>query len=426
MKNKSFWYTFAIGIAICVMVVALKLFSIHDLWYETVAAVLSVILTAAVTFLLLKGQSEGEEIRDKNIKIHERKIDVYAKFTSKMWDILSDDNIEASEIKVLRSEIFNELLFFLNDEQIEQIDNALKPLITDQELNVDDCRKSFVKITEILRYDISNLRFEDKADNNVPAASLWSTCSSLCDALAGDSNDIKTDNAQVQGNDSSVEMTKINQERKQVSKRCHHFSIYKFDDIQQHLFAQQTNALFLCEYNGERQRTNAIKRIRLNDIVFAYKSGGAGYVGTFLAKGWVVFERSENGTIKEVKYEYGHNENPRVVEGNEYQSDLKKFRAAELLDEEGEVRFSYLLVEPLCMCDKGVGRISVYRATVSSYDQYYAWLTLARFNYMIEKCENDCGTFNGVQVACNTQKLKALLKEESVPMARIENGEWVV
>jgi hypothetical protein len=96
-----------------------------------------------------------------------------------MWDILSDDNIEASEIKVLRSEIFNELLFFLNDEQIEQIDNALKPLITDQELNVDDCRKSFVKITEILRYDISNQRFEDKADNNVPAASLWSTCSSL-------------------------------------------------------------------------------------------------------------------------------------------------------------------------------------------------------------------------------------------------------
>jgi hypothetical protein len=406
----------------CVAVVSLRLYSIHDLWYETVAAVLSVVLTAAVTFLLLKGQSEGEERRDKNIKLHERKLEVYTQFTYKMWDILSDDNINAEEIKILRSEMFNGLLFFLDNHQIEQIDDALKELISDKELNSDDCRKSFTKITEILRCDINNTPYEEH--KITAASSLWSTCSTLYDAVIDGDRLANTATSAALISDPQSESTEESSIVGRVSKRCHHFAIFKFDNWQKQLFENKVNALVLCEYNGETQRTNAIKRIKSNELVFAYQTGGQGYVGAFLAKGWVVFEQNDNGIVKEVKYEYDCNEQPRVVEGAEFQADLDRFIAADILNEKGGVRFSFLLVEPLCVYGRGVGRISVYRSTISTYDQRYAWQTLARFYYMYEHQKYDYGTYEGVQVDCNTAAFERLLKDEAVSVACYANNEW--
>ncbi len=406
----------------CVVVVSLRLFSIHDLWYETVAAVLSVVLTAAVTFLLLKGQSEGEERRDKNIKLHERKLEVYIKFTYKMWDILSDDNINAEEIKTLRSEMFNGLLFFLDNHQIEQIDSALKELISDKELNSDDCRKSFTKITEILRCDINNTAYEEH--KIAAASSLWSTCSTLYDAVVVVDRLANTATSAAVISDPQAESIEVNSIVGRVTKRCHHFAIFKFDNWQKQLFENKVNALVLCEYNGETQRTNAIKRIKSNDLVFAYQTGGQGYVGAFLAKGWVVFEQNDNGVVKEVKYEYDCNEQPRVVEGAEFQADLERFVATDILKENGGVRFSFLLVEPLCVYGQGVGRISVYRSTISTYDQRYAWLTLARLYYMYEHQKSACGIYEGVQVDCNNAVFEQLLKDQAVSMASYVNNEW--
>lgn len=411
----------------CVAVVSLRLYSIHDLWYETVAAVLSVVLTAVVTFLLLKGQSEGEERRDKNIKLHERKLEVYTKFTYKMWDILSDDNINAEEIKILRSEMFNGLLFFLDYDQIEQINNVLEELISDKEFNSDDCRKSFTKITEILRCDINNTPYEEhkyEEHKIAKVSSLWSNCSTLYDAVVDVDRLANTATSAALISDSQSESTEESSIVGRVSKRCHHFAIFKFNDWQKWLFENKVNALVLCEYNGETQRTNAIKRIKSNELVFAYQTGGQGYVGAFLAKGWVVFEQNDNGVVKEVKYEYDCNEQPRVVEGAEFQADLERFVAEDILDEKGGVRYSFLLVEPLCVYGRGVGRISVYRSTISTYDQRYAWLTLARFYYMYEHQKSDCGTYEGVQVDCNTAAFERLLTDETVSMACYENNEW--
>ena len=111
-----------------------------------------------------------------------------------------------------------------------------------------------------------------------------------------------------------------------------------------------------------------------------------------MAKGWVVFEKDKNGHIKEVKYECECSDRPRVIEGAEYQSDIKKYNAADITTENNETHYSLLLVEPLCTCDKGVGKISTYRSTVSTYDQHYAWLTLTRFNYMYNNHKSDCCT----------------------------------
>lgn len=49
----------------CFFAVYLRLFTGKELWYEMFAAILGVIITAIITVLLLKGQTENEEKLEK-------------------------------------------------------------------------------------------------------------------------------------------------------------------------------------------------------------------------------------------------------------------------------------------------------------------------------------------------------------------------
>lgn len=57
----------------CFFAVYLRLFTGKELWYEMFAAILGVIITAIITVLLLKGQTENEEKLEKSVKIFEYK-----------------------------------------------------------------------------------------------------------------------------------------------------------------------------------------------------------------------------------------------------------------------------------------------------------------------------------------------------------------
>ena len=68
---------------------------------------------------------------------------------------------------------------------------------------------------------------------------------------------------------------------------------------------QQINALRegvyelnLIEYN-EDWRTNLIKQVKKDDLIFLFRSGGCGYMGVYRALGWRIFEFGENGVCKE-------------------------------------------------------------------------------------------------------------------------------
>ena len=98
-----------------------KIFSAQDMLFQTIAVVLSVVFTAVVTNQLLTGQSNNEESRERNIKVYENKISVYAEFVSRMWSIMNDDKVDPEEIIALRSEIFNKLIFYLDDSQIKAL-----------------------------------------------------------------------------------------------------------------------------------------------------------------------------------------------------------------------------------------------------------------------------------------------------------------
>ena len=403
------------GVILFVAVFALipKIFSSHDMLYQTIAVVLSVVFTAIVTNQLLTGQSSKEEAREKNIKVHENKIAVYADFVSKMWATMNDGQVEPSEIVSIRSEVFNKLIFYLNDAQVKAISVALGNLSddsSDQEyINV------FQEITKILRNDIMDSKSESK-DNDIQT--LWNRFNELLPKPIEETPapvvEVKEDTpASIKPTNETPVTTS-----KYINSPCVHFNILS-TEWQYKIFSNGAQALALCEY-GESWRTNLIKRCGFNDVVFLYKTGGPGYVGAFLAKGWIVFEADGQGkltkVVESVFTEKGKNTAP--IAEDEWQKRVNLYDVQDYIDD-GCTLISYLLVDPLVYYEGGVGCISVYRRTISAYDSGYAWKTLARFKSILEtESEEDvnCYTYENQakRIPTNKDALKKLLADNNI------------
>lgn len=403
-----------------------KIFSAQDMLFQTIAVVLSVVFTAVVTDQLLTGQSNNEEAREKNIKVYENKISVYSEFVSKMWSTIKDckkedDKVDPEKMFALRSEIFNKLIFYLDDLPIKEISAALDNLNidSDREQNVE----AFEKITKVLRSSIKEEeQFQGKTEIKAGIRTLWNIFNrynpdeseSILETRAPDKEEILLEPVP------EIQATNIVELDRHIQGNCVHFNMLD-DNWQKSIFANDVNALGLCEY-GEVWRTNLIKRCRNNDIVFLYQTGGPGYIGAFLAKGWVVFEADGNGNVeKEVRYEFDKQKSAAVVESEaERNNDISRFCARKLIND-GCTKVSFLLVEPLVFCEKGVGVISVYRRTISAYDSHYAWLTLGRFKAMVDGRPEALNKyhFNGEEkiFEANKDALQRIISENKVKAA---------
>lgn len=403
-----------------------KIFSAQDMLFQTIAVVLSVVFTAVVTNQLLTGQSNNEESRERNIKVYENKISVYAEFVSRMWSIMNDDKVDPEEIIALRSEIFNKLIFYLDDSQIKAFSEELERLEFDSSL--DDYVAVFENITKVLR---SSIMETEQDQSKTEIKTLWNRFNHL----------LKNDNepeSETQAPDKEksvleavpeIQATNIVELDRHIQGNCVHFNMLD-DNWQKSIFAKGTKALGLCEY-GEVWRTNLIKRCRNNDIVFLYQTGGPGYIGAFLAKGWVVFDADGNGNVeKEVRYEFDTQKSEAVVESEaDINKDIDSFCARKLIND-GCTKVSFLLVEPLVFCEEGVGVISVYRRTISTYDSHYAWLTLGRFKAMVDVWPEDLGKYhvNGEEkiFEANKDALQRIFSENKVKAAEwdAEANKW--
>ena len=403
------------GVILFVAVFALipKIFSSHDMLYQTIAVVLSVVFTAIVTNQLLTGQSSNEEAREKNIKVHENKIAVYADFVSKMWATMNDGQVEPNEIVSIRSEVFNKLIFYLNDPQVKAISSALG------QLKEDSAEQEYIgvfqEITKTLRDDI--MENASKSEGN-DILKLWNRFNELLPKPSGEMP-IPTVEAidETPAQDGTVEEKPITA-NKSIKGTCVHFNMLS-EAWQYKIFSNGAQALALCEY-GESWRTNLIKRCGFNDVVFLYKTGGPGYVGAFLAKGWIVFEADGQGkltkVVESVFTEKGKNTTP--IAEDEWQTLVTRYDVQDYIDD-GCTLISYLLVDPLVYYEGGVGCISVYRRTISAYDSGYAWKTLARFKSILDtepKEDVNCYTYENQvnRIQTNEDALKKLIADNNI------------
>ena len=100
MKNesgKTFFKT-SIAIIICALIflgvtIITRIFSLNDLQSELTGTLLATIITAIVTVLLLKGQTEIEENKDLGIHLFEKKQETYFDFIETLEKITQDGKI---------------------------------------------------------------------------------------------------------------------------------------------------------------------------------------------------------------------------------------------------------------------------------------------------------------------------------------------
>lgn len=326
-----------IGIAL-----ATNLFRGGDLPVQIAGALLEAVVTALITYFLLTGQTASETKRDKDIKIFEQKVLVFSEFTEKMWGILADDSISEVELLELRDICFKKLVFYLDNQEIKDITTQI--LSIDPE-NDDSGQKAVGEITQILRTSLRENNTENK--NNSESGNLKTLFNSF--------KKVKSASKEVR----FIEELKIPQPiNNNDNINYWHFNI--FDEHKQlQAFVDGNWILSLIEY-GEDWRTNAVKQVTPNDIVFLFLRGGYGYIGAF--------------RVKNPAYKILDSENHYDYE------TIKKYDIYDGLSD-GATLVSNILVEPIAYNCNGVGYKSVRRRTIERMlDEESVKFLLNRFN----------------------------------------------
>jgi hypothetical protein len=318
-------------------------------------ALLQSCIVGLMTFFLLKGQSESKEEREKSIKTFQQKLDVYSSFMKSMWDMVAeefdDDEIKEKSLKKLRKICFRKLVFYLNEGQIKEITEQIK-VIGDGKYN--ELKDAASKISVILQDNL----IEKKDKNNKDSAPDHSLLTKMFDAFVGDY-------AQKEAEPGTSAQPVIEQEGAETADRAAnpitywHFIAY--GAVQFTVFKNGKWILGLNESWGDTWRTNAVKSVKPNDIIFLFRRGGGGYVGVFRAS--------------DPSYVYIDKEN-----ANEYSQKEK-----DLYDMGHELaigsRIACIFVEPIAYNYKGVGCKSVRRRTIEKiHDEEAVKFLLEKFS----------------------------------------------
>lgn len=390
-KTKTFYpVLLGIGIVVALLAICFFVFHIPDFWPQLLAIIASAFLgagaTAWITKSLLKNQQESEEEKEKNIKVFENKIQVYSEFISKMWKTLEDDIITDEEIRGIRLDIFNKLIFYFDDidKLVEKVD-GIKSSDKFIEEEIDNSKRTqeiiqrFSDITELLRKDVvrggSKPESESKSISN-----LWNKfgIQPRDSEIEPKSNEkMETVNktwsdADIKG---SAQQENNTSEDSQRLDNAWHFNAWgneQFKLIEENLAESKEIELSLVEY-GEYWRTNLIKQVGKGNIIMLFRRGGYGYVGAFEAIGRRIFDFDKG----EEEIFYFEENKPRPVE--DFNADVEKYDIYKS-KEDGATLCSNLIVKCIAYVSDGVGNPGgVYRRTISRYDSHYAWLLKERF-----------------------------------------------
>lgn len=96
-RYKIITITAVLVVLACSFAIYLRLFTEKELWYEMFAAVLGVIITAIITMILLRGQSDNDVERERASKIFGEKLKIYQEYLSTLCDVIKDRKLTDEE-----------------------------------------------------------------------------------------------------------------------------------------------------------------------------------------------------------------------------------------------------------------------------------------------------------------------------------------
>ncbi|HJC17110.1 MAG TPA: hypothetical protein H9937_03990 [Candidatus Alistipes stercorigallinarum] len=96
-QYKIITITAVLVVLACSFAIYLRLFTEKELWYEMFAAVLGVIITAIITMILLRGQSDNDVERERASKIFGEKLNIYQEYLCTLCDVIKDRKLTDEE-----------------------------------------------------------------------------------------------------------------------------------------------------------------------------------------------------------------------------------------------------------------------------------------------------------------------------------------
>ena len=101
MKKSMQYVLKIVGCMLLVMVCAIIVFTYQDFPARLMAAILSVVITATITVVLLDGQSRKEQMAKRNSKVFEEKLRIYQDFITTLYNVVKDRKLTEDEKMLL-------------------------------------------------------------------------------------------------------------------------------------------------------------------------------------------------------------------------------------------------------------------------------------------------------------------------------------
>jgi len=144
-----------------------EIFTSYELPMRFMVAFLGAIITANITFLLLNSQSSAEEIKEENVKIFEKKSQLFEEFNKKLNRIIDNQELSANDYIKIKSEYYTKLTLYLKEKSQSRIIDCLENLgnyigisIQDSDLKLETFNYNYEQIRENI-YEIINVLAED-------------------------------------------------------------------------------------------------------------------------------------------------------------------------------------------------------------------------------------------------------------------------
>lgn len=363
-----------------VAAVICHLFGWKDAPFQFLAACLGAGVTVIITNLLLveqtkqqqelqKEQNEAEDERrnrekeaKENIQIRESKIDAYNKFLGELYSSLTTGELNEDKMHTLRRRVFQDLVFYANANTLTSISKEISNLFGEGDVKQSE---GYAHIANALRKELS---IDDSSNELIAIKTINDLWKAITPEDYSSNNHVVID-ADISTEDNN-QNTAIVSNKKIPFETAWHFAMW--DNRQLDVIGNgKINELSLVEYE-EEWRTNLVKQIRENDVVFLFRRGGYGYIGVFKPLGWRIFDYYEQ---KEIIHIFGQQEYTKAVNDD----DVKMYDIYDGRDD-GASLCANLIVEPLKYIPEGVGNPGgVYRRTISRYDAGYAATLLEWF-----------------------------------------------
>ena len=101
-------------IAFFVFAGATKAIAIPEIPSSFLGAAAGAAITAVVTLLLLQGQTRAEEVKERNVKVFEKKSTIFSKYIDDVWEAWKDKHITVEEFNGLVSDYFKKLMLYMS------------------------------------------------------------------------------------------------------------------------------------------------------------------------------------------------------------------------------------------------------------------------------------------------------------------------